>query len=281
MHTDAVVSAASSVPSYLHSAASSGQGIQQECACESQNQSQHVSSSSNTSPTRTSYARIDVEPSTALKYFRVPSLRCDWGSKRAGDEGKITIDEGLWGVIFTMGIAAMRDRLLVDYDIEWWILHFFCMWGVIAASVTYSSRFNDTDVYHRVMWACFLVGIAGQIAFLDHDAAFFAGCTFFLYLLIVASFLRVAYYLPRARPFSLFYALCIGLQASIFLVLAVWPRARRIERGLFWVNAVFEAATHWLFVGITATSAASKSWDVPVTIRYIIGRYQVFTLAMD
>jgi len=179
-----------------------------------------------------------------------------------------------------MGIAAMRDRLLVDYDIEWWILHFFCMWGVIAASVTYSSRFNDTDVYHRVMWACFLVGIAGQIAFLDHDAAFFAGCTFFLYLLIVASFLRVAYYLPRARPFSLFYALCIGLQASIFLVLAVWPRARRIERGLFWVNAVFEAATHWLFVGITATSAASKSWDVPVTIRYIIGRYQGFHITI-
>eukprot|EP00965_Chrysotila_dentata_P200182 6179843-Pleurochrysis_carterae.AAC.6 len=65
------------------------------------------------------------------------------------------------------------------------------MLGVIAVSVTYSSRPNDTDIYHR----------GAIVPLLAHRSLL----------------LRVAYCLPRARPFSLFYAFCVGLQQGLDL----------------------------------------------------------------
>ena len=135
--------------------------------------------------------------------WQKPRLRLDWQhleSERM-HAGQVSTDEVLWVVIITMGVAGMRSEILVDLDVEWYVLHFFCFVRVVSAALKYSSRFNDHDLAHQMLWAAFTVGLLLQIAFLDHDMRGFAMCTSLLYCLIAAAHLRVACLLPRGRVF--------------------------------------------------------------------------------
>ena len=144
----------------------------------------------------------DDEPRSCLG---TPALRKDWtqldkDQGRLG--GRITTEEALWGVLITMGIAGARDNIMETEDLEWLVLHFFILWGVVASSVNYAARFNDVDPWHYLLWALFLLGLAWSIAFLYHSLVGLAACVCFLYLLIATAFFRVACLFPRARLFS-------------------------------------------------------------------------------
>ena len=175
-----------------------------------------------------------------------PELRIDWttvGRDRILG-GRVTAEESLWGVIITMGIAGSRASILETQDIEWLTLHFFCLWGVVASSIHYSARFNNADAFHRIMWALFLLGLAGQISFLDHSLPGFAGATAFLYALVAAAFLRVALLSRRRRKFCLYWAASNLGACCLLLLLALHPETMApYERGLLWCNAVWEAVT--------------------------------------
>lgn len=206
-----------------------------------------------------------------------PLLRKDWerleGADRLG--GRVTAEEALWVVIVTMGIAEARDNIMETMDLEWLVLHFFCLWGVVASSITYSARFNNADLFHGLLWALFLFGLAAQISFLDDSLVGFAGATGFLYILMAAAFARVAVLSRRSRTFSLFWMgsnLCV---ASLFVLLALFPeRLGHLERGLLWINVVWEAVSNWVFYFVS--EFFQGSWDLPLSIRYIIKRYEGF-----
>ena len=52
---------------------------------------------------------MEVASPSRLFRLRQPNLRTDWKDKRKGEDGQISTQEGLWGVIVTMGVAASRD----------------------------------------------------------------------------------------------------------------------------------------------------------------------------
>ena len=144
-----------------------------------------------------------------------------------------------------MGIAGTRASILETQDTEWLTLHFFCLWGVVASSIHYSARFNNADAFHRIMWALFLLGLAGQISFLDHSLPGFAGATAFLYALVAAAFLRVALLSQRSRKFCLYWAASNLSACCLLLLLALCPETMApYERGLLWCNVVWESVSH-------------------------------------
>ncbi|KAL1524766.1 hypothetical protein AB1Y20_019649 [Prymnesium parvum] len=207
-----------------------------------------------------------------------PMLRKDWtsveGLGRLG--GRVTIEEGLWGVVITMGIATARENILQTGDLEWLLLHFFCLWGPVSSSVVYSARFNDVDLFHHLMWGLFLLGLAGIIASLDHSLRGLAACTCFLYLVVAAAFLRVACLFPRGRKFSTYWMASNLGAALLFGLLALFPSALAPhERGVLWINVVWEPVATWSFFFV---SQARQGWDLPLDIQYMNARFDGFLM---
>lgn len=207
-------------------------------------------------------------------------LRKDWQDLAKTDPllGRVTREESLWGVIVTMGIAGMRDGIMVNHDIEWYVLHFFCFWGAMSASVMYSTRFNDVDEFHSLLWTGFLLGMFGQVAFLDNSMRGFAGSTCFLYVLFAAANFRSAVYLPRARVFcGVFGSMCV-LAALIFAVIASGLIPASSERALLRLHFFLEPVAVLIFVGFTTDPERKQRWDIPVSIEYLISRYEGFLM---
>ena len=73
--------------------------------------------------------------------WQKPRLRFDWQylEEERAHAGRVTTEEVLWVVIITMGVAAMRSEILVDHDVEWYVLHFFCFIRVVSAALKYAS----------------------------------------------------------------------------------------------------------------------------------------------
>jgi len=80
-------------------------------------------------------------------------VRADWdndgaftasGVNPGALKGMVTTQEGLWGVIITMDVAALRTKTIEDgFDsVFTYVLYFFVFWSLISASINYSTRFN-------------------------------------------------------------------------------------------------------------------------------------------
>jgi len=221
-------------------------------------------------------------------WVRTPRLRrtsSDWAESRSKLEaGQVTTEESLWVVIFTMGVAGMRNQVLADMDVEWYVLHFFCFWYVVMASINYSSRFNDNDVFHKVLWAAFTMGMAGQVAFLDHSMRGFCIATIFLYALAAGAHLRVAWHLPATRVFCCYEATkCLAAAGALSAIAAGPPLHStetnlvhgRMEKDLLWVHALIDpcGALFFVFV-VTGKRDRQQRWDVPLNLDYLIRRFE-------
>lgn len=224
--------------------------------------------------------------SSSRRWCGRPRLRRDWQDaaeeklKATGDcplLGRVTREEGMWGVIVTMGIAAMRDTILKNHDVEWYVLHFFCFWGPMSSSVMYSTRFNDEDAFHSILWASFLFGMFGQVAFLDGNLTGFAGSTCFLYFLFAIAYFRIAWCLPRARAFAGYFGGMCSLAAVAFALLSLGScSCRNWERLLLMSHVCLEPLCVAIFVAATWTRELRRHWDIPVCIDHMISRYKGF-----
>ena len=121
------------------------------------------------------------------------------------------------------------------------------MWGVVSASLHYSCRFNDEDLFHKLLWSAFLVGMLFQQVYLYHNLAGFATTTAALYLLVVLAHLRVAALLPRARGFCLLFSAGHMLAALPLILLAVFPDSLGgHERAFLWWHLLgSQCSTLW------------------------------------
>ena len=203
-----------------------------------------------------------------------------------------------------MAIAGMRDSIMKNHDLSWYIVHFYCSWAVVSAAVTYATRFNDNDLFHNCLWSCFLGAMVMQVAFLNKGMMGFATSTVTMYLLIVVAYIRVSYHLPRARSFSLFHA----ASHLVAVALLAFPAAGAVaenssgESVILWIHAFVEVVSICIFMYATRSvpslpeaSAASdeslttpmvkgvsdnntpepsqrplRDWDVPVSIIYMV-----------
>mmetsp|Transcript_82305 Transcript_82305/g.266464 ORF Transcript_82305/g.266464 Transcript_82305/m.266464 type:complete len:914 (+) Transcript_82305:60-2801(+) len=220
-----------------------------------------------------------VDSGHSIRFSNGPTLRVDWerllGPEQDHLRGQVTVQERLWGVIVTMGIAGMRTQVLLDGDITWYVLNFFCFYDAVMASIMYSTRFNDTDIFHHFLWALFTLGMAGQAAYLNQDMHGFALCTGFLYLLLGVALLRVGLWLPRARFLALHDAAYCLFGAAILGSLhrdefhdAAWRRTLLAGHALL---RPLGFLSFWFF---TRTPALKAKRDVPVNIWYMISRFE-------
>ena len=237
--------------------------------------------------------------------FGTPRLRADWQNLDDPGplQGRVTTQEELWGVLVTMAVASMRDHIFENEDIVEYILYFFAFWGVVSATVNYSTRFNDEDLFHQTLWGLFLIGMTFQIAYCYHDLSKFAAATSFLYILMALAHFRVTYALPRARPFCLIFGLGHLFIGSAFAYLAMRADGDGpfSERRILWLNVVFEPVHLVFFVLMTCpwkppseppvydfayyvrtynplSRFANSSWDLPLKVKYMIERFEGFQM---
>eukprot|EP00440_Ansanella_granifera_P075942 gb/GFBE01082412.1/.p1 GENE.gb/GFBE01082412.1/~~gb/GFBE01082412.1/.p1 ORF type:complete len:862 (+),score=151.39 gb/GFBE01082412.1/:1-2586(+) len=218
-----------------------------------------------------------------LQLFRAPRLREDWATNQASDplSGQVTHEESLWGVIVTMGICGVRDKILVDHDLQCYVLHFFCFWGVMSTSRNYAGRFNDTDGFHKLLWAFFTLGMIGQCAFLNHSERGFAASTGFLHMLLAVAHARAAWYLPRVRFFCACYGAWSLVALAIFAVIASQEAASvdsSTVSGLLWLNAFLEPMVMVPYAFATRSKELKDKRDVPVNLTYLLRRLEGFNM---
>ncbi|KAL1515839.1 hypothetical protein AB1Y20_002455 [Prymnesium parvum] len=189
---------------------------------------------------------------SAYWLWQKPRLRVDWQHLEAerSHDAHVTTEEVLWVVIITMGVAAMRTRILDDEDVQWYILHFFCFVRVVSSSIKYAARFNDHDLAHQTLWGFFSLGLLLQIAYVDHSMTGFAAATCALYGTIAAAHLRVACLLPRAAYFCLFAMAENLIAASIFVAIILDLRQIN-ERALLVLHIFLEPLFALLFKVLT------------------------------
>ena len=236
-----------------------------------------------------------------------PRLRVDWQNLDAPGplQGRVTTQEELWGVLVTMAVASMRDHTFENEDIVEYVLYFFTFWGVVSATINYSTRFNDEDPFHQTLWGLFLIGMTFQIAYVFRDTRMFAAATSFLYLLMALAQFRVALALPRARMFSIIFGVGHLFLGALFAVLYLYADKQEgsssLERFVLWTNALFEPLHLLLFVLLTCphrppadppvydfahyvrrynpfAPGANSSWDVPLKVKYMIERFDGFQM---
>lgn len=223
-----------------------------------------------------------MDSGIALQVSHGPRLRGDWEKRLTPDQdhlrGQVTTQERLWGVLVTMGIAGMRTQVLLDGDVLWYVLMFFCFYDTVMASIMYSSRFNDTDIFHRTLWSAFAFGMAGQNACLNEDLRGVAACTGFMYFLIACGQLRVAVYLPKARFLalhdSLFNMLAMFLCAMTFIIAGLQGERSRHVVLLLGGHACLRPLAFLSFWFLTRSAQLKDSRDVPVNIWYMLSRFE-------
>lgn len=201
-----------------------------------------------------------------------PRLRRDWNSSTGPPStvtGKVTAEESLWVVIVTMSIAGMRDDVLADHDLVWYILHFFVVWRVLSSSIFYSGRFNDYDAFHSVMWAAFLLCLLFMVSCLYHSLQCFVIAASCAHLCIAVAYARVACSVKRARFYCSYHGLASALNAAVLFLTFV------DERPILWVNIFYEDVVHLLFLCMCRFSRnGGVEIDVPGDFEYMIARYK-------
>lgn len=212
---------------------------------------------------------------------REPLLRVDWERRLSPDQdhlkGQVTSQEKVWGVLVTMGIAGMRAQVFKDHDIRGYLLHFACFYDPVMASIMYSTRYNDTDFFHRTLWALFTLGMAGQTAYLNQDIHRFAAFTGFLYGLICGSQFRTAWRIPRARFLAFHDALWNMFAVALFAVVSL---TSMFTTPLLMVHVLLRPLSFLSAWWYTRTPELKKKRDVPVNIWYMISRFEGLYMMM-
>ena len=132
-----------------------------------------------------------------------------------------TAQEALWEIIITTGIAEMRNQIMVDHDVGRYVFHFFCFWGPVNVNINYSVCFSDDDSFHGLLWTCFTSGLAGQVAYLNHDLWGLAGATAWLYLVVALAHAMVMEGVPKVRLYGSIHVAAHVLAMGVFVALLV------------------------------------------------------------
>jgi len=223
-------------------------------------------------------------------FVRHPRLRRSGNSPLAYDaiektsKGLVSVNEGLWQIMITLSLSHLRFDLIKSYDIIFYILQWFMIWGPVSAAIRYSASFNDTDAYHLILWSCFFVAIAVQMMGSGTDLTMFAGGTSAMYAVVAVAYWRVACGFPELHRQTYIWMGISILKGVLFVPLMIpsltvdgahsW-----LVRGIMYFHALFGIAQTichaiWKCCYPDEEDAPDgfqpRSWWIPFSLRYYV-----------
>lgn len=195
---------------------------------------------------------------------------------RGGEEGhrQATWAELFFDLIFVVAVAQLATLLFEN--VTWrgamvYVFAYIPVWFSWIAATLYSNRFDTDDLSQRLITFAQMLTVAGMAASVAESAAIpFAISIGLFRVLIVASYSRVRWSLPDARPFAnrmIFTMTTSSLIwfSSVFFEgntrLAIWAVAIIIEMG----------------VGLLASTRKRMS-VIPLKFSHLIERFGLFTI---
>ena len=135
--------------------------------------------------------------------------------------------------------------------------------------VDYANRFNDNDLVHTTFWLAQGCGALVLLATTGAPADFgFAAAT--LHLILCGMYCRVAWHLPRCRPFISFHIAGQIATATLWVATSYFYSTAGIvpaESVVGWV-----AALGGIVTVLSITALLPVKHDLPLAIDYVIGK---------
>ena len=223
--------------------------------------------------------------------FQAPKLQVDWhnfateGGKRAMNfvGAEVSSHEQFFTVLVAVSVFSINVAFVQKQDPWTYILTFAIFYGVLEASLTYSSRFSVEDATHKLKWTAyeiiFLLMLEGLTMDASGDSKLFKVTTAAMFFLMaIAFFGRVASTVPRARKFGAYYAVFYVLVGCLHAARCFFPD---LGAPLLWIYAgLWVMATPYLHLllmpredGSDEAARALAAFDVPANVDYIISRF--------
>jgi low temperature requirement protein LtrA len=179
-------------------------------------------------------------------------------------------------LVFVLAVAQVAHILSAHPDIAGllkYLVLFIPLWYVWIGYTFYADRFETEEVAYRILMFAGMLAVTGFS--LTLDGAFTAAgdppfiyCYVFMRLVLIALYLRAAYYVPLARPYCMQFVWGLGTSTILLLgSLLVDPPARY---ALWGISLLLDFATP--FLNIRATRL------IPIDRSHIPERLGLFTI---
>ena len=209
-------------------------------------------------------------PSTIRNRPRLRTLELSVGERHA------SWLELFFDLVFVLAVAQVAHILAGQTDLIGFLKYvalFIPVWWSWVGFTFYADRFESEEAAYRIMMFAGMLAVTGMALTLGGafgvggDAAFVV-CYALVRLVLVALYLRAAYYIPLARAFSLQYPIGLGFSSSLLLVsLLLDPPGRY---AVWAVALICELATPLLNLRAART--------LPIDRSHIPERFGLFTI---
>ena len=134
--------------------------------------------------------------------------------------------ELFFDLVFVFAVAQVAHILNDHTDVDGFVRYialFLPVWWWWVGFTFYADRFESEEVSYRVLTFAGMLAITGVAvtlgqAFTPAGDAAFVGCYVVLRLVLIALYLRAAYYIPLARSFAMQYPIGLGASVVMFLI---------------------------------------------------------------
>jgi len=150
-------------------------------------------------------------------HYKQPRLLKDWDSVEKSIGSQIDKHELFSSILIATSLIGMNNDLADAQNADGlaqMALYYFTIYGSVAMTMRYSSRFSDKDVGNRIMWSVYQFCLLSQVLGISsQNPILFAVGSAAIYLWVGLSFwLRIAIKVRRARPYA-----CYCLVTSLVL----------------------------------------------------------------
>jgi low temperature requirement protein LtrA len=195
---------------------------------------------------------------------------------RGGEDGhrQATWAELFFDLIFVVAVAQLATWL-VD-NVTWrgaviYVLIYVPIWFSWIAATFYSNRFDTDDLGQRLITFAQMLTVAGMAASVAESAGIpFAISIGIFRLLIVASYARVRWALPDARPFANRMIVAMSISTAIWFSSVFFDGNARFS---IWVVAI----TIELGVALLP-STREQTVKIPLKFGHLVERFGLFTI---
>lgn len=194
----------------------------------------------------------------------------------AGGERHASWLELFFDLVFVLAVAQVTRLLAEQTDLTGFVKYvalFLPVWWSWIGFTFYADRFESDEATYRILMFAGMLAVTGFALALG-DAFTLRGdvavvvCYSLIRLVLIALYLRVAYYVPLARAFSFQYPIGLGIACTLLFISLLFEGSTRYA---FWVLALIaELATPLLNLRAART--------LPIDRSHIPERFGLFTI---
>jgi low temperature requirement protein LtrA len=184
--------------------------------------------------------------------------------------------ELFFDLVFVFAVAQTAQILSQHsdgYGFLKYLVLFIPVWWSWIGFTFYADRFETEETIYRVLTFAAMLAVAAfsltlEEAFSTSGDTPFIICYVLVRLVIIAMYLRAAYYVPLARALAAQFIIGLGIASALLLISLLFaPPARYV---IWAIAAVLELATPFLNLKVTRT--------VPIDHSHIPERFGLFTI---